>query len=213
MAVYTKVCSLVWWLLGGTNRIHQIQLEEDFGRTPATLESLQKIVVEVEALLNDCPLTNSSSDIGNPEPISLSHLLHGRKITTLPHTRVGDDEIKDPDFGDVSTVKHRARVHAIVIKHIWRRWRNEYLTALRETHKTTGNNEQQVNVGDVVLVHDDSARVNWKLVVIESLNKGADGLVHSASICTVTGRTNCPIAHLYPLEVTAADEVTAKSTP
>ena len=41
------------------------------------------------------------------------------------------------------------------------------MTALRETHKTTGNNKKQVNIGDVVLVHDDSTRVNWKLAVIE----------------------------------------------
>ena len=67
-------------------------------------------------------------------------------------------------------------------------------------------------MGDV-LVHDDSARVNWKLAVVESLNKGADGLVRSANIRTATGRTNRPIAHLYPLEVTVNSEVTAKLIP
>ena len=36
---------------------------------------------------------------------------------------------------------------------------------LRETHRTTGNNDQQVKVGDVVLVHDDTRRVNWRLAV------------------------------------------------
>ena len=94
---------------------------------------------------------------------------------------------------------------------------NEYLTSWRETHKTTGNNEQQVNIGDVALVHDASARVNWKLAVIESVNEGADGLIRSANIRTATRRTNRPIARLYPLEVTAATEVitkpTAKETP
>ena len=50
-------------------------------------------------------------------------------------------------------------------------------------------------VGDVVLIHDDSAKVNWKLAIIESLNKGAHGLIHSANICTATGRTNHPIWH------------------
>ena len=185
-------------------------LKKTLGRTHATMESLQTIVVEVEAHLNNRPLTYSSSDIGDPEPITPSHLLHGRRITTLPHTRV---EIKDPDFGDASAVKHRARVHATIIKHFWSRWRNEYLTALRETHKSTGNNEQHVNVGDVVLVHNDSTRVHWRLAVIESLNKGADGLVRSANIRTATGRTNRPIARLYPLEVTAATEATAKSVP
>ena len=60
-----------------------------------------------------------------------------------------------------------------------------------------------------MLVHDDSARVNWKLAIIESVNKGKDGLIHSANIRTATGRTNCPIAYLYPLEVTATEK-TAK---
>lgn len=39
---------------------------------------------------------------------------------------------------------------------------------------------QEVKVGDVVLVHDDVPRVNWKLAVIEAVNKGADGLIRSA---------------------------------
>jgi len=38
-------------------------LKKTLGRTHATLESLQTIIVEVEALLNDCPITYVSSDI------------------------------------------------------------------------------------------------------------------------------------------------------
>ena len=142
--------------------------------------------------------------IGDPEPITPSHLLHGRRITTLPHVTTEDDEIADPNFGDTLQIRYRARVHAVIIKHFWNRWRHEYLTALRETHKTTGNNKQQVNISDIVLVHDDSARVNWKLAIIESVNKGRDCLTRSANIRTATGRTNRPIACLYPLEVTAS---------
>ena len=67
----------------------------------ATMESLQTIIVEVEALLNDRPLTHSSPDIGDPEPITPSHLLNGRRITTLPHVTTEDDEIADPNFGDM----------------------------------------------------------------------------------------------------------------
>ena len=178
-------------------------LKKIFGRAHATLESLQTIVVEVEALLNDHPLTYVSSDIDDPEPITPSHLLYGRRIVLLPHCAVQEDEFNDPDFGDVSELRRRARNQATVIKHFWSRWKHEYLTALRETHKTTGNNVQQVKIGDVVLVHDDTARVNWRLVVIESVNKGEDGLIRSANIRTTTGRTNRPIARLYPLEVTA----------
>jgi len=187
-------------------------LKKILGGTHATLESLQTIVVEVEALLNDHPLTYVSCDLDDLEPVTPSHLLYGRRIVPLPHCTVEDDEINDPNFQDVSELRQRAKGQAIVIKHFWSRWKNEYLTALRETHRTTGNNAQQINIGDVVLVHDDTARVNWRLAVIESLNKGEDGLVRSANIRTTTGRTNRPIARLYPLEVTAADQPTDEAT-
>ena len=41
--------------------------------------------------------------------------------------------------------------------------------------------------------------------MVERLNKGADCLTRSADIRTSTGRTNRPIAKLYPFEVTAAE--------
>lgn len=62
-------------------------------------------------------------------------------------------------------------------RHFWTQWKQEYFTALRETHKVTGNNEQRVKIGDVVLVHDDTPRIRWKLAVIEGVNKEADGLI------------------------------------
>ena len=65
---------------------------------------------------------------------------------------------------------------------------------------------------NTVTCHDDTARINWKLAVIESVNKGADGLVRSANIRTATGRTNRPIACLYPLEVTATEMTVKPST-
>ena len=51
----------------------------------------------------------------------------------------------------------------------------EYLITLREYHKTTGNNQQSIKVGDVVTVHDDIPKVHWKLAVVEKLITGLDG--------------------------------------
>ena len=64
----------------------------------------------------------------DPESITPSHLLHGRRISMLPHSTVHDDELCDPDFGDVSEIRRK-------VKHFGNRWRKEYLTALRESHK------------------------------------------------------------------------------
>ena len=57
----------------------------------------------------------------------------------------------------------------------------------------------------MVLVHDDTPRINWQLAVIEDVIKGSDGLVRAVNIRTKSGRTNRPIARLYPLEVCSAD--------
>jgi hypothetical protein len=85
------------------------------------------------------------------------------------------------------------------------------LTQLREVHKSTGNNNQSVKVGDVVLIHNDNPRIQWRMAVVESLITGADGLVRAVNIRTSNGRTNRPITKLYPLEVTATTDSQTKS--
>ena len=85
------------------------------------------------------------------------------------------------------------------------------MTALREFHRTTGTNEQTVNIGDVVQIHDDVPRNQWKLAVIEGVNRGDDGYIRSVTVRTANGRTNRPIARLYPLEVSADEHPTVST--
>ena len=120
----------------------------------------------------------------------------------LPHLHCEDDEISDTTYGETdSQLKGRATVEAQLLKHFWKR---EYLTSLREFHKTKGNNVQKIKVVDIVLMHDDIPKVNWKLAVIQQVIKWEDGVIRAANICTANGVTNCPITKLYPLEVTAS---------
>ena len=178
-------------------------LKKVLGRAQVTLSELQTIIVEIEAILNDRPLTYVSADIDDEEALTPSHLLNGRRITSLPHEKVDDEDIHDPDYGNLTEVTKRARRQALLLQHFRNRWRTEYLTSLREFHRTTGNNKQIINIGDVVLVHDDKPRINWKLAVIENFIEGEDGQIRAAHIRTATGKTNRPIAKLYPLEVRA----------
>lgn len=82
------------------------------------------------------------------------------------------------------------------------------MTALHEFHRHTGSNTKRVKAGDIVLIHDNTPRIQRRLAVIEKVNKGADGLIHSANVRTSTGRTNRPITKLYPFEVTATEQST-----
>ena len=91
----------------------------------------------------------------------------------------------------------------MLLQHFQSQWKKEYLIALREFHRTSGTNEQSVNIGDIVQIHDDAPRSQWKLGVIDGLTRGNDGYIRSVTVHTASGRTNRPIARLYPLEVSA----------
>ena len=180
-------------------------LKKVLGRASLDLTTLQTIIVEIEAILNDRPLTHVSSDVMDEEPLTPAHLLYGRRIIALPHISVEQDEILDPDYnqGGNAEIQKKSKCIALLLQHFWTRWRQEYLTSLREFHKTTGNNNVAVKVGDVVLVHDEGSRINWKIAVIEELLPGRDGHVRAVNIRTQGGKTNRPISKLYPLEISA----------
>ena len=110
-------------------------LKKVLGRTFATLSTLQTVIVEIEGILNDCPLTYLSADAKDLEPLTPAHLLNGKRIVSLSYHRVEDDELVDPEFGGESTVMKRAKVQALMLKHFWTRWRSEYLTTIREFHE------------------------------------------------------------------------------
>ena len=88
-----------------------------------------------------------------------------------------------------------------IIQKFGTRWKNEYLTSLCEYHRTFGKNTQNIKVGDVVQIHDDSPRFTWKLAVVDELIFGKDGLIRAVKLHTSYGLTNRPISKLNPIEV------------
>ena len=91
-----------WWerLIGLT----KMSLKKVLGRSRVTLPVLQTLVVEVEAILNDRPLTHTSPDLDDPEPLTPAHLLHGHRIISLPHEKVEEQDLDDPTFGTFTDV-------------------------------------------------------------------------------------------------------------
>ena len=176
-------------------------LRKVLGRSHVSLPVLQTMVVEVEAVLNDRPLTYTSSEVDDPQPLTPAHLLYGRTITRLPYECLADD-LQDPDYG-AHSLRTQTKTQAHLLKSFQTRWKHEYLTSLREYHRSSGQNSQHINIGDVVLVHDEGPRVKWRLAVITKLIVGGDGLIRAAEIRTSTGTTNRPIAKLFPLEISS----------
>ena len=148
------------------------------GNTCVVLETLRRVLSEVEATVNDRPLTYVSTDFADPSPISPSQLLCGRRITTLPYPR----DLAENSMCE-SRTKSQLNTHFTrrcnLIYHFSNRWKLEYLTSLREYHRHTGNNRQEIKVGDVVQIHNDTHRNQWKLGIIDKLFTGEDNRVRT----------------------------------
>ena len=70
-----------------------------------TFNSLQTLVIEIEAVLNDHPLTYVPTDINDPDPITPAHLLYDRKIVCIPYRITPQHNQCDPDFGALERQK------------------------------------------------------------------------------------------------------------
>ena len=97
-------------------------LKKTLGRTFVTLSSLQTIIVEIEAHLNNRPITYVSSESNEPDPLTPSHILYGRMIDIVPHPFTIQDEVSDEDFQQVGaklhhTLNKKAKTQALIIQH------------------------------------------------------------------------------------------------
>lgn len=98
-------------LIGLTKRT----IKKTLGKASITLTELQTLAVEVEAVLNDRPITYVSSDCVDEEPLTPSHLLSRRKITSLPYPMV-DDDPSDPDYESASDMRQHVTVQANILE-------------------------------------------------------------------------------------------------
>jgi len=73
-----------WWerLVG----VMKTTLKMVLGRASVNLQTMQTVITEVEAIMNDRPITYVTSGRDAPEPLTLAHLLRGRRLTGLLFT-------------------------------------------------------------------------------------------------------------------------------
>jgi len=71
-------------------------IKKALGRAFVTMTQLKTIVVEIETMLNNRPLTYVSPDIADPEPLTISYLPYGRKICEIPHSLDTPEELDEP---------------------------------------------------------------------------------------------------------------------
>ena len=173
-----------------------------------SLDELNTVVIEVEAIVNDRPLTYVDNEEFH-EAITPNHLIIGHRLNTMNDQQC--DAKREIKSECSPRVRQRLRHKLKVLDDFRRRWKKEYLLDLRDVRKAkqVGSNEE-VAIGDVVIVEDDGPRLMWKLGRITSLIKSKDGNNRAAKVL-VTGPKKLtelerPIRKLYPLELSCESQ-------
>ena len=180
-------------------------LRKVIGRTNLTYDELQTIVVEIEGLINARPLTYVYDDVESVSfPLSPSHLVYGRRITTMPNSE--HYEIQST----YQSLTKKAKHHRNLLQRFTNQWKNEYLLALREqsSSNSRGNRKPEISVGDIVIIRNDQTkRIFWKLAKVEQLLQGDDGATRAAQVRVLRGDSGHSqllrrsVTHLIPIEV------------
>lgn len=169
-------------------------LRKVVGRTTLSYEELLTIVTEVEMIVNSRPISYvSSNDL--EEPLTPSHLLIGRRLLSLPDNLCYYKEA-DLDYETETTTEiltRRMRFLNSMLDRFWKRWKNEYLLELRNSHRLNKRvpGSKQISSGEVVVVHNDNKRRGfWNLGVVEEIILGRDRQVRGATVRVSTGLKN-----------------------
>ena len=137
-------------------------LKKVIGRARLTYDELLTVIVECETIINSRPLTFVYSD-DVEEPLTPGHLLHGRRILSLP-------EVADVTVQELNreSMTRRAKYLNTLLVHFLRRWKKEYLVGLREYHRMKSLNAGQevIQEGDVVSIHDST--LNFEERILET---------------------------------------------
>ncbi|KRY45107.1 hypothetical protein T03_9878 [Trichinella britovi] len=135
----------------------KLALRKTVGRSLLTFDELQTVLCEVEARINDRPLTLVSSVAQDELALNPAQFLIGWSLATLP----------DGNGGARSTgMKHllRRRAHQKkVIAHLWKRWRRER------------RHESETSYSLVILAHREAAGLSavsskFSLELMDSLS-------------------------------------------
>ena len=112
---------------------------------------MHTVITEIEAILNNCPLTYIDvEDIG--EALTSSHLMHGKRLLTLP-----DADLTLEEEDDRHVLARREAYLIRTLCHYWRRWKGEYLLESREYHNLSvkKKNLPSIQEGDIVIIHEE----------------------------------------------------------
>lgn len=150
-------------------------------------ECLQTVLCEVEAIINDRPITASSDDPNDVEALTPNHLLLLKKQPLLPTGLFRREDCYS---------RRRWKQAQYLGDLFWKRWVKEYLPNLQERQKWN-KVKQNLQPGDIVMILDKNApRGSWLLGRVVHTKMDAKGLVRQVLVKTRSSTLERPVDKL-----------------
>lgn len=147
-------------------------------------EGLQTLFCEVEAILNDRPITKVSDDPNDLEALTPNHILLLKGKPVLPPGLFEKTDLY---------VKRRWRQVQYMADLFWKRWTSEYLLVMQERQKWI-KPKRCFTPGDIVIIADAMApRGSWMMGKVLKTTADSRGLVRSVKVQTKTSILDRPI--------------------
>ncbi|GJQ79443.1 hypothetical protein Trydic_g16301 [Trypoxylus dichotomus] len=162
------------------------------GTTLVTFENFLTILNQIEAILNSRPIYPLSSSPNDYEPITPSHFLIGRKVTSI-----ADPDVTTQPVNRLPSLQLIPRLTQI----FWKRWSVNYVSELQQRTKWTRRNDN-ITIGSLVLLKDDNAPpLQWQLGRVIDVHPGSDSVVRVVSVRTNKGVTKRSVMKICPLPI------------
>ena len=153
-------------------------------------EGLHTFLCEVESILNNRPITQSSMDPNDLEALTPNHLLLLKTKLTLPPGLFEKEDL---------FARRRWRQIQYLANLFWKRWIGEYLPLLQERQKWMVKT-RNLQLGDIVLVVDENApRSSWIMGKIIHTIQDKKGFTRQVKIKTMSTCLTRPITKICRL--------------
>lgn len=150
-------------------------------------EALQTLFCEVEAILNDRPITKVSDDPNDPEALTPNHILLLKGKPIFPP---GLFEQRD------LYIKRRWKQVQYFAELFWKRWIREYLLVMQERQRWA-RPRKNFAPGDIFIIADATAsRGSWIMGRILTNKSDSKGLVRSVCLQTKNSVLERPVTKI-----------------
>ncbi|KAL3049857.1 hypothetical protein OYC64_012009 [Pagothenia borchgrevinki] len=159
-------------------------------------EVLLTLLVEVKGILNAKPLGYVSSDLADPDPVTPSMLLMGRRDASLQQVSYATDTLS----------KRRWRHCQMMVYHFWVQFIRSYLPSLQVRQKWRQHTDGLLQGTVVMIVDPQLPRAHWPVGRVVKLNASADGCIRSAEVQVRDKTYLRPVARLVQLPALPDDD-------